>query len=165
MLGRDAELGKVERTELLEQSEAVIGPRQVDLVEHEKVCVNDRPTSSSSRYDSLASRVLVAFSRSSTGCTTSMPSSLPMSITSSTRSLPRIRPRMLESNTSTVIGGVSMSCTFTSSHGIMPGCGSRVVNGYGATSGVARVSLASSWLLPALGPPMIVTRPAPCRWM
>ena len=66
------------------------------------------------------------------------------------------------SRKSGVIGGVSISCTRTSSHSIMPACGSRVVNGYGATSGVARVSRVSSRLLPALGPPRSITWPAPC---
>ena len=41
----------------------------------------------------------------------------------------RISPSNAESITSLVMGGVSMSCTITSSHGIMPSWGSRVVNG------------------------------------
>src|SRR5438552_12452908 len=44
----------------------------------------------------------------------------------------------------------------------MPACGSRVVNGYGATSGVARVSRVSSRLLPTLGAPTTTYCPAPC---
>src|SRR5213593_2437958 len=44
----------------------------------------------------------------------------------------------------------------------MPACGSCVVNGYGATSGVARVSLVSRQLLPVFGPPSTIYWPAPC---
>src|SRR5207237_8545286 len=44
----------------------------------------------------------------------------------------------------------------------MPACGSRVVKGYGATSGVARVSRVSSRLLPVLGAPKTTYWPAPC---
>ena len=47
----------------------------------------------------------------------------------------------------------------------MPGMGSRVVKGYGATSGLARVKLASSWLFPAFAPPSNTTVPAPCLGM
>ena len=42
---------------------------------------------------------------------------------------PRISPCVPGSSTSRVMGGVSISWTMTSSHGIMPGIGSRVVNG------------------------------------
>src|SRR5436309_11197997 len=45
----------------------------------------------------------------------------------------------------------------------MPGTGSRVVNGYGATAGVAFVSLVSRSDLPELGGPRNTTCPAPCR--
>ena len=62
-----------------------------------------------------------------------------------------------------MIGGVSINCTATSSQGIMAGAGTVVVNGYGATSGVARVRLATNWLLPAFGPPRMTAVPAPCR--
>ncbi len=56
-----------------------------------------------------------------------------------------------------------MIWTITSSQGIMPGIGWRVVKGYGATSGVALVRLQRSWLLPAFGPPINTARPAPWR--
>ena len=55
-----------------------------------------------------------------------------------------------------------MSWTRTSSQSIMPGTGSRVVNGYGATSGVAFVSRGSRRLLPAFGGPRNTIWPAPC---
>ena len=45
----------------------------------------------------------------------------------------------------------------------MPGTGSRVVNGYGATAGLALVSVERSRDLPALGGPRNTTCPAPCR--
>src|SRR5581483_11483858 len=51
----------------------------------------------------------------------------------------------------------------TSSQSIMPAVGWWVVNGYGATSGVARVRRVSSRLLPELGGPTSTTCPAPCR--
>ena len=47
----------------------------------------------------------------------------------------------------------------------MAGAGTMVVNGYGATSGVARVRLAINWLLPAFGAPKRIAVPAPCRGM
>src|SRR3954471_17869718 len=61
------------------------------------------------------------------------------------------------------MGGSSMSWTRTSSQSIMPGTGSRVVNGYGATSGVALVNLRRRLLRPAFGPPRNTTVPAPWR--
>src|SRR5207248_6525971 len=45
----------------------------------------------------------------------------------------------------------------------MPAVGWWVVNGYGATSGVARVSRVSSRLLPEFGGPTSATCPAPWR--
>ena len=62
-----------------------------------------------------------------------------------------------------MIGGRSTSCTRTSSKSIIPGTGSRVVNGYGATAGVAFVSFESKRDLPAFGGPRNTTCPAPCR--
>src|SRR5262245_25860497 len=68
---------------------------------------------------------------------------------------------MCGSKKSAVIGGKSMSWTRTSSQSIIPGTGSRVVNGYGATSGVALVSFRNRLLFPAFGPPRKTIVPAP----
>ena len=52
-----------------------------------------------------------------------------------------------------------------SSKGIMPGMGSRVVNGKSPTAGVARVSARTSDDLPVFGGPARATWPAPSRGM
>ena len=127
--GRYDVLGKIQRAQFVEELQPPGRLRQVDLVGHaERPRVGQRPRPPRPGR-SGGQPALRAPSRSSTSWHSSMPSSLPRSTTSRARSAARISPYWYRPLKSSVIGGVSINCTGTSSKGIMPGAGTCVVNG------------------------------------
>ena len=157
---------KIERAKLVQQaaSRSPASGRSI-LLGTSSVCVYDRPTSFSSRCDvprqprlrlvepvehflKLLDAVVAAQIDKQHG-----------------HSAARIMPCKYGSMKSVVIGGVSINCTITSSQGIMPGSGCRVVNGYGATSGCGPCQAGQQLALAGVGPADQYGRAGACRGM